>query len=411
MTAARASGLAAGEEVTAHAGRDRPSSPGATLAAIWVAVVGVISYMFLPLIVGGLADDHGFSSRQLGFIGAAEAGGMGIANGVAAVWIRRWNWRVVIPVASLVMIGANLASIGVATFGYVVLVRLIDGLAGGVLIAIGVACQSDHPNANRIFGYFIALEMVVSSIGFLVLPMVRDNYGLDGIFVALMGIAATGMIAGRVHPPRGLDRTGKHSANGAGDAGLALSVVALVGGLLFFMSQGGLWAFIERIGVASRLPAGDIGRALAISSAFGILGALGAERFARRSGLLAAFLAVLAGELVCMVMLHGAPGTIRYTAAVCLFILFWSLGLPLLLSQFNALDGTGRLVVLLYAMGKLGYTAGPAVAGLLVRGSDFTRVLALSGALCTAGIGIAVGLAAWTVVRRTEPAGLPLTGG
>ena len=375
------------------------SRPSATFAALWVAVVGVVAYMFLPLIVGGLAEERGFSSSQLGFIGAAEAGGMGLANALAALWIRRWNWRVAILGASTVMVGANMASIGVTTFAPLFTARVIDGLAGGTLIAIGVACQSDNRNASRVFGYFIALEMFVSSVGFLILPSIRDHFGVDGLFASLALLASSALLAMVFHPSRGAERTARVSAKPRSNSPVAVWSVALLGALLFFMSQGGLWAFIERIGVASGISTYEIGRALAVSSMFGIAGALGATWLAKRYGPSTAFAGVLVGEMICIAMLYGDIHVWRYFAAVCLFIFFWSLGLPLMLTQFNGLDGAGRLVILLYAMGKLGYTLGPAVMGLLTDGTNFTTVLASSAALCAAGVGIFIALC----IGTTEP--------
>lgn len=269
-------------------------------------MVGVIAYMFLPLIVGGLADLYGYSNEQLGFIGAAEAGGMGIANGLAVFWMRRSNWRIIIMVSALGMITANLLSMFIANFELMFLVRLLDGLAGGTLI----------------------------------------------------------------------------------------------GGLLFFMSQGGLWTFIERIAAASDLDPQWIGTVLSFSSLCGIAGALGAKRTADIAGQLNVFLFVLAGEMVCVFLLSVEVGPAQYLIAVGLFIFFWSMGLPLLLPQFNDIDGSGHLVVLLYAMSKLGYTLGPAVVGMNGRGRQLFYVLIFGAAICVAGLGISIALALFA--RRSE---------
>ena len=364
-----------------------------TFAALWIGVVGVIAYMFLPLVVGGLADEYGFSNEQLGFIGAAEAGGMGLANALAVFWMRRANWRAVIVLSALGMIAANLVSIAISDFEAMFLARLLDGLAGGTLIAISVACQSDNKNADRVFGYFIALEMLTSALGFLILPGVVEGFGVNGVFVALTALSVSGLACALFHPRRGLDRKQSISGRKEGGASLSISIIALVGALLFFMSQGGLWTFIERIAVASKLDSQWIGYALSFSSLCGIVGALGAKRVVDLVGQLNAFLFVLVGEMVAIFLLFGEVGPTQYFVAVSLFIFFWSMGLPLLLTQFNDIDGAGHLVVLLYAMGKLGYTLGPAAMGLMVIGGDFTDVLIFGAVICAAGLGISIGLA------------------
>jgi len=373
---------------------DRVSSPVATAAAIWVAVVGVIAYMFLPLIIGGLVDDLGFSNSETGFIGAAEAGGMALANALAALFLRRVNWRLIIVLAGTIMAIANGISTVVDTFIAMFFVRLVDGFAGGVLIALGVACLSDNRNANRVFGYFIASEMIFASIGFYFLPTIQLSFGVDGIFYALVLISITGILVAPFHPDKGLIRPKlSFDVSGLAMKPVVIFTVALFAALLFFMSQGGLWAFVERLGRASQLEPGDIGLALMISSAFGILGALGADHVARKFGLRNAFIIVLAGEVLCIVMLYGTLPIQQYFVALCLFIMFWSMGLPLMLTQCNGLDVSGKLVVLLYAVGKLGYTLGPAIMGMLIIEDNYTYVISLALLLCSMGLIINVRLA------------------
>ncbi len=317
---------------------------------------------------------------------------MGIANALAVFWIRRTSWRSIIVWASLMMVASNLASIAISTFPLMFVARLVDGFAGGALIALGVACQSDNSNADRVFGYFVATEMLFSSIGFVLLPVLTASFGVDGVFGALAVISLTGLLAAVVHPRHG-------AASRESDAGFSLkasasfvSIVALAGALLFFMSQGGLWAFIERVAIASDLPAQQIGNALAISSIAGIVGALGANWISSRIGELRAFAFVLVGEIICIYLLYGELSVIQYATAASMFIFFWAMGLPLMLSQLNRLDQTGQLVVLLYAMTKLGYALGPALMGLMVNGDDFSAVLSTTCVLCVAGLGISIWL-------------------
>ena len=364
----------------------------ATFFTIWIGVVGVIAYMFLPLVVGGLADEYGYSSEQLGFIGAAEAGGMGLANALAIFWMRRANWRSIILLSAFGMILANLGSAYVTDFNFMFVLRLLDGLAGGTLIAISVACQSDNKNADKVFGYFIALEMLASAVGFLILPSVVAGYGIKAIFLALAMLSVTGLACAFVHPRRGLNRNDQMNVEKRVGASLLISIIALTGALLFFMSQGGLWTFIERIAAASQLDPQWVGVALSVSSLCGIAGALGAGKAVALLGRSKVFIFVLVGEMICIALLLGTVGPIQYFAAVSLFIFFWSMGLPLLLTQFNNIDGSGHLVVLLYAMGKLGYTLGPAVMGLLVVGADFTSVLMFGAAVCALGLAVSIGL-------------------
>lgn len=381
---------------------DNWSTRAASGSAIWIAVVGVIAYMFMPLLVGALADELKFSSGQLGLIAGAEAGGMAVANAIAAFQLRRRNWRWLIAASCVTMVLANVASSFICSLLPMIVARSVDGLAGGMLIAVGVACLSDNKNADAVFGYFVATEMIISSVGFLVLPVIRSFGGVDGLFVALAVLSSSGLLALFAHPSRGRERSMSGRPGGDTSNQSALNLVALFGALLFFMSQGGMWTFVERIGSAGGLSGGEIGVALALSSISGIAGALGAKTLTARVGSLMAFAIVLAGDLLCVGMLHVSVQFPFFVIATCLFILLWSLGLPLMLVQCNSLDRSGRLVILLYAVGKLGYTVGPALMGLLVIGTDFSGVLVATVAMSSAGMMISILLSADGIRRRLQ---------
>jgi predicted MFS family arabinose efflux permease len=366
--------------------RDALSSLSATAAALWVPVVGVVAYMFMPLMIGGLAENLKLSPSELGFVGAAEAGGMAVANLLAVLWIRKWDWRRATAGFILAMVAANLVSVICNGFVSIALARLIDGVAGGALIAIGIAALSDNRRSELVFSLFIALEMIFSSIGFILLPPIQTAMGVDGLFLAFAAVSATGLLVLPWLPRRGLDRSADAGvAGGLGSAGLTVSLVALTGAFLFFTSQGGLWAFIERIGAAANLPGEAVSTALAVSSLAGIAGALGANQVLR-IGLPGALLLVLAGEAASFWLLSEKLDADKYLIAASMFILWWSMVLPLMLVQLNRLDPSGRLVILLYAVGKFGYMAGPAAMGLLVQGNYFGQVIAVSAIVCAAGL-------------------------
>lgn len=380
------------------------SSWQATTAAVAMPVAGVLAYMFMPLMIGGIGDGLGLSPDQLGLIGAAEAGGMALANIIAVLWIRRWDWRRTSICGILLMILANLASWAFPAFLPILIARTVDGFAGGALIAIGVAAMSDNRQADRVFGYFIATEMMLSSIGFLVLPDIISRFGVEGLFLALALLSAGTLIFVPWLSRHGIERrvaAGPAVPSALPRMTLGISIIALVGAFLFFTSQGGLWAFIERIGKSANIASDDISLALAISSLAGIAGALGANRVVQ-GGLFKALLLVLAGEVVSLALLLENPDPIRFYLAASLFIALWSMALPVLLIQFNRLDPAGHLVILLYAVGKLGYMAGPAAMGFLVANDNYTLPILASCILCVAGLLLLIGLTKFDRPQRGD---------
>ncbi|MGY8795968.1 MAG: hypothetical protein ACKVJN_12760, partial [Woeseiales bacterium] len=289
--------------------------------------------------------------------------------------------------ATVVFIGANWISTGIDGYWLMFIARLFVGLASGALLAIGLACQSDSKNADRIFGYWVAVQMTVSAVGYLLLPSIRTQWGLDGFLFALIILGATSFFSILYMPRNGLNRS--VAADGPRSS-IVLGGFALVGALLFFMAQGGLWAFLERLGLAANLTVTQIGFALAISSYCGIVGGLAKNWLTDFMGTTAPFICVVIGEIIMLYLFANDPGNILYAVAVCMLQFFWAMGMATLLGGFNLIDKSGGLVLLLMSVAKVGYSLGPALMGWLIDGDDYSRVLLSSGALVIVGMLTAV---------------------
>ncbi len=359
------------------------------IAAMWLTVVGTLGILFLPLLVGALVGELSFSETQAGNVAAAEMAGVALASGLGIFWVRRVNWVSTAILSAAIFIGANWLSMGIGDYMPMLLVRFLVGLASGALLAIGMACQSDAKNADHIFGYWVACQMSVSTLGYLLLPGIRERWGIDGFLLSLILLGVTAFVAVLLLPTRGLDR---RSASANGQTALLTGVLALTGALLFFMAQGGLWAFLERLGLASDLTTKSIGTALAVSSVFGILGGVAKNWIADFSGPLSPFYFVVAGELLMLALFAINPGFVVFAIAVCLLQFCWAMGMASFLAAFNTIDASGGLVLLLMSIAKVGYALGPALMGWLIVGGNYQPVLFATGALVVVGIVVAITL-------------------
>lgn len=356
-------------------------------AAMWMTVVGTLGILFLPLMVGGIIDDLGFSEKQAGYIAAAEMAGVAVASGLGIFWVRRVNWVTIAILSTLAFIAANWASTGVSEYGPMFICRFFVGAASGALLAIGLACQSDSKNADRIFGYWVACQMTVSSAGYLLLPSVRAAWGVDGYFIALVILGFTAFLSLMFFPARGINRKSGRTKQ---ENTFLTGSLALGGALLFFMAQGGLWAFLERLGLAAALSTTQIGIALAISSYLGIVGGLAKNWLAGSLGMLSPFVFVIVGELIMLALFAIGAGSIMFAVAVCLLQFCWAMGMASFLSGLNVIDSSGGLVLLLMSIAKAGYSLGPAMMGWFIVGDDYSGVLIACGVLVVVGMSTAL---------------------
>lgn len=374
---------------------NRLDHPSVVAASIWLATLGALSFMFMPLIVGGVVDTLGFTNQQAGFISAADTGGMGLLSALSIFWARKFDWRKTGALGIFLMVVANLLSAEVSDFWSLFFLRFLDGCGGGILISVGLACQSDYKNPGRAFSLFVGLEMFVNGTIYYVMPHIMQNYGLASLMWVIAAIATTGIVALFWLPGYGLDRTEKRQAT---NNALLVWAVALLGALFFYMSQGGVWAFLERIGAAAGIGSAEIGEAFVISFIPGIIGALGATWFIDVLGRFRTLAIIFVGEVACLYMLTLDVDYLSFLIVLCLFEFCWSMSLPLLMSAFTKLDVSGRLVLLLFATAKLGYTLGPALMGVVFVGQDFLPAIFLGLALCVTGLSFVMGLLKWVKI-------------
>lgn len=356
-------------------------------AAMWMTVVGTLGILFLPLMVGGIISELGFTEKLAGYIAAAEMAGVAVVSGLGVFWVRRINWVTIAILSTVLFIAANWISTGVTEYWPMFASRFFVGAASGALLAIGLACQSDSKNADRIFGYWVACQMAVSSAGYILLPSVRETWGLDGFLFALIILGFTAFVSIVFLPARGLNRA---SAQEKQTNKILTSALALGGALFFFMAQGGLWAFLERLGLAATLSTTEIGFALAISSYLGIVGGLAKNWLADAIGTLSPFIFVIVGELIMLMLFAIGSGSAMFAIAVCMLQFFWAMGMASFLAGLNVIDSSGGLVLLLMSVAKAGYSLGPAMMGWLIIGDDYTGVLFACGVLVTVGVSTAV---------------------
>ena len=356
-------------------------------AAMWMTVVGTLGILFLPLMVGGIISELGFTEKLAGYIAAAEMAGVAVVSGLGVFWVRRINWVTIAILSTVLFIAGNWISIGVTEYWPMFASRFLVGAASGALLAIGLACQSDSKNADRIFGYWVACQMAVSSAGYILLPSVRETWGLDGFLFALIILGLTAFVSIVFLPARGLNRA---SAQEKQTNKILTSALALGGALFFFMAQGGLWAFLERLGLAAALSTTEIGFALAISSYLGIVGGLAKNWLADTIGTLSPFIFVIVGELIMLMLFAIGSGSVMFAIAVCMLQFFWAMGMASFLAGLNLIDSSGGLVLLLMSVAKAGYSLGPAMMGWLIIGDDYTGVLFACGVLVTVGVSTAV---------------------
>ena len=369
--------------------RDVQRLPALT-ALLAVAMMGTALLTLLPLWVGQLSERFDLSAQQVGFLASADMVGIFVTSTSAVAWVRRWPWRRSVLLGLLLFLLGNFGSMFSGDFALLYGLRVLAGLGCGAAYAVALAALGDTQDPDWSFGLMVAAQVAFGFIGFEVLPGLLADHGLNAFFLYLNAwLLLAGLLSAWAFPSRGASsREGVKLA--LADIG-APAAAAFSGTVVLYVAISAVWAYMERMGVAVGLPSVQVGEVIGWGYLISILGSLAAPPVSRRMGrsftMTLALAAMLAAFLGLGLMTVG-NALWMYLATTVAFQFFWSFVLPPLMATFNAVDGSGRFIVLCSPAFKIGEIIGPPMAAFWIVNGNYQPVLWLGAGCALVGVGL-----------------------
>lgn len=340
--------------------------PTTIATAVALSCIGVFGILAAPIIQNSLQASLGLSAEQSGAVVAAEIFGGALASLLATVWINRVSWRMAAAFAIVVVVIVNVLSVLQTSASALAALRFCAGFAGqGTAFAIAIGIINSSSNHDRNFGFSIAAQVATGVITLLVLPPLAQQWGIKGVLLPLAGLAIL-VLPMVFWVPQGSGPSALDTSQ-AGESRPALPALLGLGIMLIWCTGlGGMWTFILSIGEAGGLDAAVAGRAIAISTAVSISGALAASALAARGGRLVPVGVALLIQIGAIAMLRGEMSFVQFALTAVLFQVAWNFTGPYLMGLIASNDQTGRLSVLIPAAQTGGFALGPALAGALM---------------------------------------------
>lgn len=390
-----------GNDMTAL--NDEMKSPGAIVASVILFMLAPVGMSLVPLLVGASTEAFGLSQKQGGFLAAADYSGIAIAAVATAIWIRKISWRIIALGGILTLIVANGLSVFADSFLEVAAMRFITELGTGLIYSLAIVAIGDTNRPDRYFSIGIGLTVALSVGFFLIIPGLVEVHGLPVIFLA-HGLIAVAVLPIIYWLPR----------QGGGDVGRVESVsiealtplfIGMVAFTFFTAAEGGIWAYIERIGNGNGYSPQFVGQVLAVSQVASVLGSICAAvistRFGRVTPVLFGICIFIAGALM---LLGESP--LFYIGALCLTQFAYIFVVPFLLLACVELDPTRRFYVLTTGFKLGGFAFGPALVAIFLTGQGFAPVGWVSAAVLVVSLVLILPL-----VMRLDRTGAPLAQG
>ena len=348
------------------------NSPKAIIGAIGVMVMVPMFFLVMPMYVGALSDDYGFTNAQIGYLISIELGSAALASLTALFWLRQVNWRTVLFVFLILLAAVNVLSILVGgAYEKLLLIRAVAGFSAGAMMAIALAALGDTQNQDRNFAFGVMGQLGISGCLLLVMPYFIGDWGAASVFTVFLIACAVAIPLVRWIPAAGKEP----AVNGISQRKSLLPLWGLAGSAAIFVGQAAVWAFIERMGSAAGLSPGTIGVALGSSVFAGLAGALVASWLADRKGRRLPMALAMTGEIVCLYFLFGGFTTASFFAVVIGYSVCWNFWLPYQMGVIAETDVSGRFVALITLSQAVGIAVGPALVGPMISQDNFDPVV------------------------------------
>jgi predicted MFS family arabinose efflux permease len=359
------------------AGAALPCPPRLLTAIIIFAAIAPGILMTAPAVAAQLASQWQLTPAQVGHLFSTELGAMSLATLPAWWWIGRVNWRRVAALAAGVFIAGNLASAWVNDFSLLLGLRFVASLAGGTLMILCITCAAGTANPSRVYALWVLGQLVLGTIGLLVLPGLFAHFGLMAVYLILAAIMLCCL------PLIGAFPSGFHPVPSTAQCAVIpwlRKVFAVLAVLTFYISLSAVWTFIGSIAAAAGLSPVNSGQILAAATLFGIAGAGGAALIrGQHAGNRLIFLSY--GLLIAgIALLIREPLLLRFAVAAVLFKFTWTFVLPFILARVAGLDNNGKLMNNINLVIGGGMAIGPTLAGYLIESFGGFDAL-LAGAL------------------------------
>jgi predicted MFS family arabinose efflux permease len=344
----------------------------ARIAAILMPLIGGMPFVIQPGFVQGLVTAGGFSEREAGLIASAEMTGFAVSAISVAIFASRWPRQRVISIALALSTIMNIVSLFVPVADGFAAVRFVAGIGSGAAMSLGFAAIGMTRQAERNFGWNIALSGLVGAVVMSAVPMALRAFGLHAIIAWFVAWNLLGLSLTRFMPRSG---HGNASANPHTiDVAWTLKAPALGAILIYFTAQGAVWAYLFLIGTSGGIAEQAVANGLMLSGIAGIAGGFTAVVFGSRfTRTWALTIGVVAG-IIPMVVLADVAAAAAYTIAVCVYNFAWNMTHPYLLATYAALDRDGRLVVYAAAFQTIGMALGPAVGAAVISPGHYANV-------------------------------------
>jgi predicted MFS family arabinose efflux permease len=352
----------------------RPSN--STLFAATAAVgLGNLGFWVLPLTIGILIDNLGFSQTEAGYLTSIEVGAIALGSFSMVPFTSGSLLRKLALLFAMVVIGAHMLSTQAQSFQSLAVFRFACGFGEGVILASGYAAISRTENPDRLYAIVFVLVGIMASILLAILPLIVKTFGGSSYFITLACLTSVLIPAYLWSQTPEADEGESHISEVTSAPRHDVLKVSLLLTAIFLVAflEACSWTFVERRGIHLGIDEVTIGYMLGICTIAGVSGGILASVLGNKFGRARPIGFALTLQGLCVALMYLSP----YRNVFLIGLILWSFCLffvyPYLLGAAASFPNSAKWTVIAGALMTAGSVFGPALSGLVIGDADYQR--------------------------------------
>lgn len=346
---------------------------GVLLASTAAVGLGNLGFWVLPLTIGILIDNLGYSQTEAGYLTSLEVGAIALGSFSMVPLTTGSFLRKLALFFAVVVIGANLLSTQAQSFESLAVFRFLCGFGEGVILASGYAAISRMQNPGRLYAIVFVLVGIMASILLAILPLIVKMFGGASYFITLACLTSV-LIPATIwsqipETDKGASKISEITNAPPHDV-LKVSLLLMAIFLVAFL-EACSWTFVERRGIHLGIDEVTIGYMLGICTIAGVSGGILASVLGGKFGRALPIAFALTIQALCVALMYLIP----YRSLFFIGLILWSFCLffvyPYLLGAAASFPNSARWTVIAGALMTTGSVFGPGLSGLIIGDADY----------------------------------------
>ena len=327
--------------------------------------LGELGSMMTPFQIGALMDGLNLGEAAAGMLGSAEIVTIGCCMlAVASGAIRMAPRQMALCGAVITGTGQLLTAL-TDILALLFILRVAVGLGSALCLSAAIITISSFKHPESTTGFVYAYVILLLALIMYLVPWLLPYGHHRALFSLFAVLTILGSLLLLNLPARQIYQQQSFKVKGDSDI-YRLIALFFAGEFLLLAGVGTVWAFLERIGLATGITLHDVGLYMSLGMLVSMLGSFVAGVVGVRFG---RFLPLVGGAILTAAgsgLVAGSTDAVSYLIMLFLFLFMLSFVLPYVIGTAAMIDRSGRLATAALAVQIFSYGTGVVIGGFVV---------------------------------------------